>query len=383
MEHISHDEQDSNDNNRMMQQLYSMNIMSYEGWEPDIQLWEVGFCCLLRGVIQHCQISGILLLLHLLQHVAAHSTASSACTDQQDDVAAGCKPRSHAGAPVIQPTTTAITYCHSPYQHKWLFQRNKQDMSLPLQEPGTAMSGIYVKESDDGKSPALYVTPATTEQQCQELMEDVRVLYQGYSRRNSWLGPIAAAAASSSAAATAATATAETPSVLDEPESWEVVVVCPAAAEGGSPEFHRVQATDSMTVRLLKRQLIQQWLPGSSPATLRVFERCKELQDHVLVPCQQGAFLRVLMPGQQPPNEQPTYQLYIKTLHGFTCEVIDCGPGSFVGELKGAAGLQLGQTPAQLRLIFAGKQLQDESLLEQYHIQKECTINCVQMRGVP
>jgi hypothetical protein len=38
-----------------------------------------------------------------------------------------------------------------------------------VQEPGSLMSSIYVREPDTSKVPELYVTPAVTEQQYQQV----------------------------------------------------------------------------------------------------------------------------------------------------------------------------------------------------------------------
>jgi hypothetical protein len=38
-----------------------------------------------------------------------------------------------------------------------------------VQEPSSLMSGIYVREPDTSKAPELYVTPAVTEQQYQQV----------------------------------------------------------------------------------------------------------------------------------------------------------------------------------------------------------------------
>ena len=156
-------------------------------------------------------------------------------------------------------------------------------------------------------------------------------------------------------------------------------------AQGDSPaRWFEVDATDSMTVRALKRQLLQQGLGGEGSTGLlltrvRVFNRTTELHEHMLVPYLEGAVLRVVLPGQPLPSSFSTYRIYIKTLHDYQFELTDCGPWSFVSEIKAAASEQLESwAPCMLRLIFAGKQLEDLKTLEEYNVQKDSTINCVQ-----
>lgn len=45
VEHIASDEHDLDDVTKMRQRLHSMNFMAREGWEPDVDLWEVGGGC--------------------------------------------------------------------------------------------------------------------------------------------------------------------------------------------------------------------------------------------------------------------------------------------------------------------------------------------------
>lgn len=288
------------------------------------------------------------------------------------------------------------------------------------------MSGIYVRHPEPNtKAPELYVTPATTDEQYSELLEDMRVLYQGHSRRNGWQGPLpaAAAAAAFSTAATVAAAAAGRTSIIsaqdpaaaaasaegaaeteaeaeaagaeeDEASQLEnkkaptwTLSVCAQAQANAPEQWFRVEATDSMTVRLLKRELVRLGLyegkpSGTSLAAMRIFDRQTELLDHCLVPAADGATLRVLLPDQQPPSHKPTFTLFVKTLAGLQFEVTECGPWSFVGELKAAAGERLHVPPSSLRLIFAGKQLEGDSTLESYNLADEATINCVQRLGV-
>lgn len=101
------------------------------------------------------------------------------------------------------------------------------------------------------------------------------------------------------------------------------------------------------------------------------------MQDHQLLPSNPGVILWVLLPGQERPSSKHTYSLSVKMLNGFQCEISECGPGSFVGEFRAAVSVRVESPPDNLRLIFAGKQLQDEVRLEEYNIQRNSTINCV------
>lgn len=103
----------------------------------------------------------------------------------------------------------------------------------------------------------------------------------------------------------------------------------------------------------------------------------KTTQDHELLP-DHSTILRVLLPGQEDPTAKPTCALTVKLLSGFSCSITECGPWSFVGELRAAISAQL-QTPATaLRLIHVGKQLLDDHRLDEYNITADgAVINCV------
>ena len=97
----------------------------------------------------------------------------------------------------------------------------------------------------------------------------------------------------------------------------------------------------------------------------------------MLVPEAAGSMLRVLLPGQEAPSAKSTYTLNVKMLSGYKCEIKECGAWSFVGEFRACVAARLETSPENLRLIFAGKQLQDEMRLGEYNIAKESTISCV------
>jgi len=86
-------------------------------------------------------------------------------------------------------------------------------------------------------------------------------------------------------------------------------------------------------------------------------------------------------PAAAAPVLRGGMQIFVKTLNGKTI-TLDVGPDDHVYHIKALIFQKTLVPPDAQRLIFGGKQLEDDRTLRDYNIQKECTLHLVlRLRG--
>lgn len=78
--------------------------------------------------------------------------------------------------------------------------------------------------------------------------------------------------------------------------------------------------------------------------------------------------------AEQP--QQPQMQIFVKSINGKS-RTLNVNPTDTIGTIKQQIQEKEGIDPGEQRLIFAGKNLDDDKTLQDYNIQGESTIHLV------